>query len=51
MSKTTEENKQNQTSVDPRMMQAMYGMMPEEDEIDLNVITLQDMLNEQISKP
>ncbi|MBN4060626.1 hypothetical protein JYT78_01005 [bacterium AH-315-I20] len=35
MSKTTEENKPNQTSVDPRMMQAMYGMMPEEDEIDL----------------
>jgi len=35
MSKTTEENKQNQTSADPRMMQAMYGMMPEEDEIDL----------------
>lgn len=35
MSKITEENKQNQTSADPRMMQAMYGMMPEEDEIDL----------------
>ncbi len=35
MGNTTDENKQTNMPVDPRMMQAMYGMMPEEDEIDL----------------
>ncbi len=35
MSENTDKTNQKNMQVDPRMMQAMYGMMPEEDEIDL----------------